>query len=126
MNNNDATRYAERLFRDEITADFKAGKLGIESGWLVEWHAPCPHPCAGPAYGCPPSCSATPIADLWRIESPGDRAELLARVEALEGERREILDLAFAASIPLGMTDGQFNAQIILRVRAVLTRERPA
>lgn len=57
----------EREFRDQLDADFKAGKLGIENGWLFEYHEPCPYPCAGPEYGCPPACHATPIVDLWRI-----------------------------------------------------------
>lgn len=57
---------AERIFRDEITADFKAGKIGIENGWLVEYVPPCPHPCAG-VYGCPPECGSVPIADLYSL-----------------------------------------------------------
>lgn len=31
--------------RDELTADFKAGKLGVENGWLVEYVEHCT--CAG-------------------------------------------------------------------------------
>ncbi|RLK47635.1 hypothetical protein C7474_2230 [Microbacterium telephonicum] len=53
----------ERKFRDEITADFRAGTIGIENGWLVEYHEPCTRPCT--EYGCPPGCGVTPIADLW-------------------------------------------------------------
>jgi hypothetical protein len=52
-----------QTYRDRLTADFKAGKIGIENGWLVEYNEPCASPCAGP-YGCPPSCDATPIMDL--------------------------------------------------------------
>lgn len=61
-----AAERAEEIqtYRDRLTADFKAGKLGIENGWLVEYNDPCPNPCAGPEYGCPPSCRATPIMDL--------------------------------------------------------------
>lgn len=58
-------KYREQLFRDEITADFRAGKVGIENGWLVEYHEPCKYPCAGVEYGCPPSCYMSPIMDLW-------------------------------------------------------------
>lgn len=42
--------YQEQLFRDEITEDFKKGRIGIVNGWLVEY-----------ADG-----EATPIADLWK------------------------------------------------------------
>ena len=74
---------AEQEFRDWITADFKAGKLGIENGWLVEYNDPCPSPCAGVGYGCPPSCMATPLADLWQTQRSD--AEKRAEWEA-EGE----------------------------------------
>lgn len=55
----------ERTFRDEITTAFRERRIGVENGWLVEYHDPCTRPCT--EYGCPPSCSMTPIADLWRI-----------------------------------------------------------
>lgn len=73
----------EREFRDWITADFKAGKLGIENGWLVEYNDPCPSPCAG-VYGCPPSCMATPLVDLWTTQRSD--AEKRAEWEAEQGE----------------------------------------
>lgn len=54
----------EQAFRDEITADFHAGKLGIDNGWLFEHvEVPAGHSCT--PYGCPPSCSTAPIMDLW-------------------------------------------------------------
>lgn len=53
-----------QTYRDRLTADFKAGKLGIENGCLPEYDGACHSPCAGPEYGCPPSCLATPIMDL--------------------------------------------------------------
>lgn len=74
---------AEQEFRDWITADFKAGKLGIENGWLVEYNDPCPSPCAG-VYGCPPSCMATPVVDLWKTQRSD--AEKRAEWEAEQGE----------------------------------------
>lgn len=57
----------EREFRVTIDAEFKAGELGIENGWLFQWHAPCNYPCAGVEYGCPPSCYMEPIVDLWEV-----------------------------------------------------------
>lgn len=53
-----------RKFRDEIDADFKAGRIGIENGWLFYYvDLPAGHSCLGP-YGCPPSCYTEPIMDL--------------------------------------------------------------
>lgn len=59
----------EDEFREQITADFKAGKLGIENGWLFAYTEPCKTPCCGP-YGCPPSCYSEPIVDLWEMFKP--------------------------------------------------------
>ena len=61
---------AERIqkWRDEVTADFKAGKLIIENGWLVE--VVDRHTCGtGPDgyYGAhEPGCGMIPVADLAR------------------------------------------------------------
>lgn len=65
----------EQDFRDRISADFKAGRIGVLNGWLVEYNDPCPSPCAGVEYGCPPSCLATPLADLWAASRPAAPAE---------------------------------------------------
>ncbi len=82
----------EQEFRDQITADFKAGEIGIENGWLVEYNDPCPSPCAG-VYGCPPSCMATPIFDLWKEGQPADRAEQGTEEPEWEyGTRRSVTD----------------------------------
>lgn len=37
--------------------------FGVEGDWLVEYHEPCKHPCAG-VYGCLPSCHVDPVARL--------------------------------------------------------------
>lgn len=59
--------YRERLFRDEISADFKAGKIGIENGWLVEYVDG--HTCGTGENGYygqhEPGCGTVPIVDLW-------------------------------------------------------------
>jgi hypothetical protein len=64
----DEARYQEGLFRDEITEDFKAGKVGIENGWLVEYVSK--HTCGtGPNgyYGAhEPGCGTVPLMDLWK------------------------------------------------------------
>lgn len=54
----------ERKFRDEITAGFRSGKIGIENGWLVGYVDMANHR-ACTEYGCPPSCYTEPIVDLW-------------------------------------------------------------
>jgi len=68
----------DQKFRDEITRDFKEGRVGIENGWLVEYHASCPNPCAGIEYGCPPSCSMTPLIDLASFGISWDEPEVTA------------------------------------------------
>lgn len=53
----------EREMRDQIDADFKANKLGIENGWLFGYIDNPGHSC-GP-FGCPPECYMEPIVDLF-------------------------------------------------------------
>lgn len=62
----------EREFREQITADFKAGKIGIENGWLfvvVDRHT-----CGtgeGGHYGAhEPGCGTEAIMDLWTAGQP--------------------------------------------------------
>lgn len=42
----------EKSFRDQITEDFKIGKIGIVNGWLVEYLD---------------GADAEPLADLYRL-----------------------------------------------------------
>lgn len=55
----------EARLRAQLTKDFAEGRLVIENGWLVELNEPCPSPCAGPGYGCPPGCNTAPVIDIY-------------------------------------------------------------
>lgn len=41
--------------------------FGIHGDWFVEYQEPCPSPCAGPGYGCPPGCHMEPLTRLEAI-----------------------------------------------------------
>lgn len=59
-------QFREQQFRDEITEDYKAEKVGIENGWLVEYVDR--NTCGTGENGAhEPGCGTVPIADLWRL-----------------------------------------------------------
>lgn len=61
--------FREAAFRDEISADFKSGKIGIENGWLVEYVDK--HTCGTGKNGYygqhEPGCGTVPLFDLWQV-----------------------------------------------------------
>ena len=67
-NRRNEREFREQAFREEITADFKAGKIAIENGWLVE--VVDEHTCGTGEDGYygqhEPGCGMVPIIDLWR------------------------------------------------------------
>lgn len=56
-----------RRARDQLDADFKAGRIIIDNGWLVEVVDGCTHGCPA-EYGHQPGCGLEPLVDLVRIE----------------------------------------------------------
>ena len=56
-----------RRVRDMIDAEFRAGRVIIDNGWLVEVSEGCT--CGGTPMGCMPGCGLEPLIDLVRIEA---------------------------------------------------------
>lgn len=57
------------------------------------------------------------------MATAADVPALVAEVERQAALIDAVRQLVFAASIPLGMTDAQFNAVIILKARDIVGRE---